>query len=90
MKIINTQKELEPIMEEMAASLKNTWHPSRFLKGFYFWNHEQREINTTFPIIYSKLSILKKTAKKLFGWKGYMAKRNLAQRERINTFNHDI
>lgn len=70
-------------MQAMFKAKNNTWYPSRWVKGFYFWNHEQREVNTTFPVLFAKLSLLKKTAKNLFGWSGYMASKNYAVKERI-------
>ena len=64
MKIITTEKELARHMFEMFKIKHNTWHESKGLPGYYFWNHENKETGTSYPIIYAELELLKKVANK--------------------------
>jgi len=81
MKIIKTQKELIPLMEEMYKSGRNTWIQSRFFPEYFFWNCEGKEINTTFPVFYTTLDLLQKVSYKLFGVEGEIRINKLTKNE---------
>lgn len=73
MEVYNYSELLE-VMPEMYKTKRNTWHKSKFFKPYYFWNAEDKEIETMFPTMYAKLRDLRKASKDLFGISGTIIK----------------
>ncbi len=59
MKIIETKKELSKILDVMVRAGNCVWHDSAIFPDMVFWNVEHKENSLTFPVIYTKKTLLK-------------------------------